>query len=161
MDNQALKKYSPLGLLALAIVAALVAVSRHNKSLDGDFDVIGYFACIHDEGLKPDLKFVLVREGSSYKKLVYYGNISKGKPTDLSVFSEYPLAYAQEAEEEFHFGTYPGIGFEGFTLNRIGAWLVTNKPETYRCKYGAEGKRLVWQSVMKSYRSIQHTNPKF
>ena len=161
MENQAIKKYSPLVLLVLAIVAGFVAVSHHNKSLDGDFDVIGYFVCIHDEGLKPDLKFVLVREGSSYKKLVYYGSISKGEPTDLSFFSEYPLAYAHESEDEFHFGKYPGIGFVGFTLNRIGAWLVTNKPESYRCKYGAEGKRLVWQSVMKIYRSNQHSNPKF
>ena len=60
-----LKKYSPLGLLALAIVAGVVAVTQHQDDLlqhqeneDAGYDVITYLNCEDEDMLLMEMVII-------------------------------------------------------------------------------------------------------
>lgn len=183
MNKDSLKKYSPLGLLALVIVAGLMAVLHHNKNLDGDFEVIGYFSCGTEKSRGPQL--VLIADGDTFQVLYYRSSdeeiIARGKPTDLSYFT--PQTVSNSKISYYHFKwkeydqthsldrsngglvrTVPGVDLSKFsksksgrdhtsTLKAIG--MDTPTSFGYDCKFGKEGKKLVWKAALEDYEYLK------
>lgn len=171
MDNQALKKYSPLGLLALAIVAGVVAVSTHTPpNEDAGYDVIGYFYCENKDYNFEPAAFVLVNEGSAFKILGYDffpRDIEKGKPTDLSFFVTVKTESEEVSTESYSWTALTKSGEQRLdVLNRANGKLTqTVKSKNavgmsvlWDCKFGEEGKELVWETVVDLY---SRKSPKF
>jgi hypothetical protein len=106
MENQALKKYSPLGLLALAIVAGVVAFIQHQENEDAGYDVITYLHC-KDESLTGGYKallseeMVIIREDDGFEVLKYDFILGRGEPKDLSYFSRVPTRKFRESPLRF------------------------------------------------------------
>lgn len=179
MMKEKLKKYSPLGLLALAIVAGVVAVSTHappkkdveafEVGYDAGFDVIGYFSC--GENLR--FKFALAREGDAFSVFYYKAEdgaiIAKGKPTDFTYLSRStviknpritPLQYKWNGDTR------------SVVLDRTNGKVTVSSPghkanlpgckgddclalepfsSEYQCKYGEEGKEQFWRDTLSDY----------
>ena len=157
MNKNSLEKYSPLGLLALAIVAGVVAVSTHTppnkyyevfgEEYDAGYDVISYFYCsafdsrdeyslFNRSGIKP-VEFVLVKEGSAFKLLSYSASprqIEKGKPIDLSYLT--PVG----SEEKIGAKSYSWQkGGSTFTLDRANGNMVSFRPGKEANQPGCSG----------------------
>jgi hypothetical protein len=181
MMKEKLKKYSPLSLLALAIVAGVVAVSTHappkkdveafEVGYDAGFDVIGYFSC-SNEIMRWYL--ALAREGDTFSVFSYMAEddalIAKGKPTDFTYLSRFsdiknpritPLQYK-----------WNGAASRSFVLDRTNGKMTVSYPghkanlpgckgddclalepfsSEYQCKYGEEGKEQFWRDTTSDY----------
>ena len=162
MIKAKLKKYSHLGLLALAIVAGVVAVAQKQPDQDAGYDVIGYFYCsdkYYDELPK---EFVLVRSKQGFAQLVYGGMTrSWGKPKDLSYFRTRSISNAKETPRKFSFSVMSdvysldretGTLYQGvFAFDKTGQPKSPSANHYFECKFGEEGKRLVWGSALKTY----------
>ncbi len=178
--REKLKKYSPLGLLALAVLAGVVAVSTHappkkdveafEVGYDAGFDVIGYFSC--SKNLR--FKFALAREGDTFSVFYYKAEddaiIAKGKPTDFTYLSRSsriknpritPLQYK-----------WNGAASRSVVLDRTNGKVTVSSPghkanlpgckgddclalepfsDEYECKYGEEGKEQFWRDTLSDY----------
>lgn len=101
--REKLKKYSPLGLLALAIVAGVVALIQHQENEDAGYDVITYLNC-HDEDMLL-MEMVIIREGDGFEVLEYdfkdAAILGRGEPKDLSYFSRVPIRKFTESPLKF------------------------------------------------------------
>lgn len=117
MNKNSLEKYGPLGLLALAIVAGVVAVTQHQDDLlqhqeneDAGYDVITYLHC-KDENLTGGYKallteaMVIIREDDGFEVLEYdfkdAAILGRGEPKDLSYFSRVPTRKFTESPLRF------------------------------------------------------------
>lgn len=169
MDNQALKKYSPLGLLALAIVAGVAAVSTHTPpSKDAGFDVIGYFYCESDEA--SNLEFALIREGNSFGYLFYQERdqdiIDKGEPTDLTYFSQMPIKnpVITRSHYEWEFNGNYKLRRDNGRLTKqhsrgpnlpgckgIECFQRYTDYFSWECRYGEEGEKWFWDTTLYDY----------
>lgn len=176
-----LKKYSPLGLLALAIVAGVVAVSTHAPAkkdveafevgYDAGFDVIGYFACNRYRDIK--INFALAREGDTFSVFYYAAEdgaiIAKGKPTDFTYLTRSsviknpritPLQYKWNGDTR------------SIVLDRTNGKVTVSSPghkanlpgckgddclalepfsDEYQCKYGKVGEVNFWNNAYLDY----------
>lgn len=172
MENQALKKYSPLVLLALAIVAGVVGIvakSVSDDAKDAGFDVIGYFYCENRKVLGSS--FVLIAEDDTFEVLEYRGYdeevISRGKPTDLRLFTRQTIHDDEISYSSFNWKDYSGVAY---SLDRSLLTLVKTTPgiETpegeilrrrysarFNCKFGEEGKKLVWKDALEEYELLK------
>jgi hypothetical protein len=175
MMREKLEKYSPLGLLALAIVAGVVAVLAHNPpnkdddrfgaEYDAGFDVISYFHCSLTNNIDYKYDFVLVREQQGYSVLDYdYPEknlfVAAGKPEDLSYFRKAKISEAVESPSQFiWYEVYGEEGGGSYFLKRSNGNLTGSfsikgiKPYThnYKCKFGEEAKKLVWKRALTKY----------
>lgn len=172
-----LGEQSPLGLLALAIVAGVAAVSTHTPpNKDAGYDVIGYFYC--ERNKHTNLGMALVEKGSSFGVLAYDGDepsvLEKGKPIDLS----YLIPIGSEEKIGAKSYSWQESGYT-VTLDRSNGTLIKNYPGVkanlpgckgfgclesvpftlrYNCKFGEEGKKLFWEATVKDY---ERKLPKF
>ena len=102
--REKLKKYSPLGLLALAVLAGVVAFIQHQENEDAGYDVVTYLNC---EEVKENLitEMVIIREGDGFEVLEYDPKdaaiLGRGEPKDLSYFSRVPIRKFTESPLKF------------------------------------------------------------
>lgn len=187
MEDKGLKKYSPLGLLALAIIAGVAGVTAKiasDDAKDAGFEVIGYFSCGTEK--YRGYQLVLTAEGDAFQVLYYPFTdnevIARGKPNDLSYFIPRALSNAEisyyrykwkEGDETYSLNrstgelqrTIPGMDLSEFSegeRNHIAGYIAIgiDTPTTfdYDCKFGEEGKKLVWKAALEAY---EHIKPKF
>ena len=183
--KEKLKKYSPLGLLALVIVAGVVGIvakSVSDDAKDAGFDVIGYFYC--EPGKRSDQNFVLIAEEDTFQVLRYDSSndevVARGKPTDLRYFTRHTISNFEASYSSFEWKedndayklyrsngrlvrTTPGLDLSEFPdyFSRGGYKAIgIDTPTSWRhdCKFGDEGKKLIWKLAIEEY---EYVKPKF
>lgn len=101
--KEKITKYSPLGLLALAIVAGVVAVTQHQEHEDAGYDVVTYLNCEDEDNLI--MEMVIIREDDGFEVLEYdfkdAAILGRGEPKDLSYFSRVPTRKFTESPLKF------------------------------------------------------------
>lgn len=168
MESQALKKYSPLGLLALAIVA----LSGSAFAKDAGYDVISYLYCESEDAFSQD--FVLVKDGGGFQVLRYEPDnsviIQRGKPTSLKFFTRQKIENAEATTTRYSWKEKD----KTFVLKRGDGKLRVSQPVrqekygtteftvggdfSFDCDFGEDGKRMVWGAVDYLY---EKNKPKF
>ena len=174
--KEKLKKYSALGLLALAIVAGVVAVSTHappkkdveafEVGYDAGFDVIGYFSC-SNEIMRWHL--ALAREGDTFSVFSYKAEdaaiIAKGRPTNFTYLSRFsdiknpritPLQYKWNGVVLDRTNGKVTVSYPGHKANLPGCkgddcHALEPFSDEYECKYGEEGKEQFWRDTLSDY----------
>ena len=172
--KEKLKKYSPLGLLALAIVAGVVAVSTlAPPKKDAGYDVIGYFACSSSMPGQT-LNFVLVASPQlpkqSFVVLSYSGDthslVWAGEPEDLSYFSAHNIFDVRVTETRFLWKRWWGFGksYNELSLNRSNGNLnltINNRSTEvtadhyYKCDTGEQARNKIWLSAERKWERIR------